>query len=137
MYGKNTGFLGAKDLKPNSKKIYKLSIKSFLKHIYSVGDGVDWEELAEQYLAIERDYRERPRRIYPKAARKTALNDPHFISAVMVFLQFNSIGIRQSHLAQIKSALPKGSRPMTRDGELTKEILQSMLTHSNIKGPSY
>jgi hypothetical protein len=55
--GKIQEFLEQKDLMPNSKKIYKISIKSFLKYIYSAGDGVDWEDLAAQYLHESRDYR--------------------------------------------------------------------------------
>jgi hypothetical protein len=55
--GRIGDFFTQKGLKPRTRQIYTYAIRAFFKYIYGPDAGPDFEDLAEKYLAENRDFR--------------------------------------------------------------------------------
>lgn len=126
-------FFAEKRLKPNTRKIYAILLKSFFRHIYSTNSETDGEFLANRYLIEQRDYRKDLIGYINSMDGRPSLSVRTYDSCVINFLKYNEVEIKESHLIQIQSTLPKGHRPVTREADRTKEILQSLFAHSTVK----
>lgn len=92
-----------------------------------------YEDLAARYLAEGSDYAEDLRRYAASMQKIPPKTAAIRMTGIKEYLLFNDIEFSEKSIRQIKSRMPKGGA-RTIERELDHQVLQTILSHSDVKG---
>jgi len=131
--------------KSNTQKVYRAGLLEFFDFIYGkIRKGQKakkqefqkYEELAEKYIQELKNGRNFLQDLYGFASHlhnKPPYTAKAFMAGIKNFLFFNGFEVSMMQSRAIANTLPKG-KTRTAEEEITKELLQKILSHMDVKG---
>jgi len=125
-----------------TKSTYRAGILAFLDWKYgrqraerkaSLEEMQVYEVLAARYLSDKSDYAEDLRRYAASMQKIPPKTAAIRMTGIKEYLLFNDIEFSEKSIRQIKSRMPKGGA-RTIERELDHQVLQTILSHSDVKG---
>jgi integrase len=119
---------------PNTRKSYKSSVCSFLRHVYKTDEGGQAETLATKYIKERRDYIKDLNSFVTTFCDKPPKSLRLQVAAIQNFLMYCcNRELTTKERRALRTHMPKGNRARTVEDDLTKENLRKVLAHADTK----
>jgi integrase len=129
--------------KESTKRVYRAGIFDFFDCVYdrkirkkrkaTKEEMEEYERLAEEYFAEERDYFDDMLRFIAYMNGGPPIGQKAKIAGVKEFLSYYGVEFTQRQLKQLSTKMPKGKTSRTAEKDIDTEMLRKILTHADLK----